>query len=97
MDAEEIDQITRPTEKITYVLKKIARSLQCGITNSFNALLQIMEKYGGDIAELASNIRNDLSGNPNVNSFLTVYLCNMCMLNMHISRCVTKSKHHTVV
>ena len=67
-DDEKIDQMTT-TEKTTYVLRKIARSLQSRITNSFYTLLQIMEDNGGDIAELARNIRSDLSGNPNVNSF----------------------------
>ena len=56
-DKEEITSMTRSDDKASFVLRFIAKSLQAGITNSFNVLLGIMEKYGGDVSILANDIK----------------------------------------
>lgn len=60
-DSDEIDIIARQSEKASYVLKKIARSINAGITRSFYQLLKVMEDYGGDVATLASDIKRALN------------------------------------
>lgn len=59
-DLEEINNLKTSKEKASFVLQQIARSLNGHITTSFYSLLRIMEKYGGDIASLANNIRRAL-------------------------------------
>ena len=59
-DDEEITSMKRSQEKASFVLRIIAKSLQAGITHSFYVLLGIMEKYGGDVALLANDIRRAL-------------------------------------
>ena len=59
-DNEEITSMKRSQEKASFVLRIIAKSLQAGITRSFYALLVIMEKYDGDVALLAKDIRQAL-------------------------------------
>ena len=59
-DEEEITSMKRSQEKASFVLRIIAKSLQASITHSFYVLLVIMEKYGGDVALLANDIRQAL-------------------------------------
>ena len=59
-DDEEISKIPTTTEKAAHVLRKIGLQLESGITQSFYSLLDIMEKYGGDVATHASRIRRAL-------------------------------------
>ena len=59
-DTEEIGLIPRSKEKASFVLRIVGNSLEVGITLSFYVLLDIMEKYGGDVTLLASDIRRAL-------------------------------------
>ena len=61
-EEEEIESIPTSKEKASFVLRKIARSLEAGLTNSFNTLLAIMRRHGGDVAVLADQIISDFSG-----------------------------------
>ena len=61
-DSEEITGKTGSTEKASYVLNHIARSLDVGITFSFYTLLDIMEEYGGDVTLLTNEIKKEFSG-----------------------------------
>lgn len=56
-DCEQITAITRSQERASLVLRIIANPLKAGITHSFYELLEIMEKYGGDVSLLANEIR----------------------------------------
>jgi len=67
-DDEEIKGITRSKDKASFVLRKVARSLEVGLTQSFQKLLIIMEEHGGDAAILASEIKNELVKYPNTES-----------------------------
>ena len=55
-EEEEIASIPTSTKKASFVLRKIARSLEAGITCSYYALLTIMKNHGGDVAVLASQL-----------------------------------------
>ena len=55
-EEEEIASIPTSKEKASFVLRKIARSLEAGITRSYYALLTIMKDHGGDVAVLASQL-----------------------------------------
>ena len=55
-EEEEIASIPISKEKASFVLRKIARSLEAGITRSYYALLTIMKDHGGDVAVLASQL-----------------------------------------
>ena len=60
-DEEVIQQMTRPSEGSSLVLRKIAGSLKAGQTKSFDKLLLIMEERGGvSCDELANQMRDDL-------------------------------------
>ena len=59
-DIEEIDGLRESEDKSSYVLDIIDKSLKAGITLSFYTLLDIMEKYGGDVSVLAKNIQRVL-------------------------------------
>jgi len=59
-DDEEIKSITRTQEKATFVLRKVAYSLNAGVTESFYKLLSIMDDHGGDAHVMATEIRNEL-------------------------------------
>jgi len=59
-DEEEIQSKPRSKEKASFVLKKITRSLEVGITQSFSKVLAIMEEHEGDVAMLATEIKSEL-------------------------------------
>ena len=59
-DEEEIKSIAKSKDKASFVLRKIARSLEVGLTQSFNKLLTIMEEHGGDAAILSTEIQSKL-------------------------------------
>ena len=59
-DSEEINGKERSTEKASYVLNHIAKSLEIGIPLSFNTLLHILEEEEGDVALLVKEIRKAL-------------------------------------
>ena len=59
-DIEEIDSLRKSEDKSSYVLAIIDKSLKADITLSFYTLLDIMEKYGGDVGVLAKKIQRDL-------------------------------------
>ncbi|XP_065902901.1 uncharacterized protein [Dysidea avara] len=59
-DDEEIKSITRSKDKASFVLRKVARSLEVGLTQSFYKLLMIMEERKGDAAILAIEIKSEL-------------------------------------
>jgi len=59
-EEEEIASIPTSKEKASFVLRKIARSLEAGVTQSFYTLLAIMKKHGGDVAVLADQIISNL-------------------------------------
>ena len=59
-DIEEIDSLRKSEDKSSYVLAIIDKSLKADITLSFYTLLDIMEKYGGDVGVLAKTIQRDL-------------------------------------
>jgi len=59
-DDEEIKSIVRSKEKATFVLRKVAHSLEVGITQSFYTLLTIMEQHGSDAAVVATAIREEM-------------------------------------
>ena len=61
-EEEEIMNITTSKEKASFVLRKIARSLEAGVTQSFYTLLRIMKKHDGDVAILADRIMSNFSG-----------------------------------
>ena len=64
-EEEEIASIPTSKEKASFVLRKIARSLEAGITRSYYALLTIMQNHGGDVAVLASQlIASNTGGTP---------------------------------
>ena len=55
-EEEEIASIPTSKEQASFVLRKIARSLEAGITYSYYTLLTIMKSHGGDVAVLASQL-----------------------------------------
>jgi len=59
-DDEEIKSIARTQEKATFVLRKVAHSLNAGVTESFYKLLSIMDEHGGDVRVVATEIQNQL-------------------------------------
>ena len=61
-DLEEIDALKTSKDKASFVLQRIAKSLNGGVKTSFYKLLEIMEDYGGDIAALAKDIKTASSG-----------------------------------
>ena len=61
-EEEEIMSITTSKEKASFVLRKIARSLEAGVTQSFCTLLTIMKGHGGDVAVLANRIMSNFTG-----------------------------------
>jgi len=63
-DVEEIQSLKTSKKKSLYVLEIIGKSLEAGITLSFNRLLNIMEGYeGSDVTLLAQDIRRALIKN----------------------------------
>ena len=64
-EEKEIASIPISKEKASFVLRKIARSLEVGITNSYYTLLTIMKSHGGDVAVLASQLTaSNISNTP---------------------------------
>ena len=63
-DIEEINSLKTSEEKCLNILENVAKSLVVGITQSFYALLDIMDNCGGDLKLLAKNIQRDLIKNP---------------------------------
>ena len=64
-EEEEIASIPTSKEKASFVLRKIARSLEVGITNSYYTLLTLMQNHGGDVAVLASQLTaSNISSTP---------------------------------
>ena len=59
-DGEEIKSITRSKDKASFMLRKVAHSLEVGLTQSFYKLLMIMEERRGDAAILATEIKSEL-------------------------------------
>ena len=59
-DDEEIKSIARSKDKASLVLRKVGRSLEVGVTQSFYELLMIMKQHRGDSAILAAEIQNEL-------------------------------------
>ena len=59
-DSEEITSKTRSTEKASYILNRVAKSLEIGITFSFYTLLGVLEEEGGDVTLLVNEIKKAL-------------------------------------
>jgi len=59
-DAEEIRSNVDSAQKASFLLNKIARSLDSGYPDGFYALLAIMQEKGGDISKLAKDINKEL-------------------------------------
>ena len=59
-DEEEIASIARSLDKAVFVLRKVAHSLEAGVTRSFLTLLTIMEEHHGDAAVVATDIRKEM-------------------------------------
>ena len=81
-DDEEIKGITRTKDKASFVLKKISRSLEVGLTRSFYKLLTIMEEHGGDAAILATEIQNELVKYTSTESHRPGKACNKGILGI---------------
>ena len=65
-EEEEIMSIATSKDKALFVLRKIARSLEAGVTQSFYTLLTIMKRHGGDVAVLADQIISNFSGSNSI-------------------------------
>ena len=74
-EEEEIMSITLSREKASFVVRKIARSLEAGVTQSFYTLLTIMKGHGGDVAILADQIMSNFSGLSNHSHLPHSYTC----------------------
>ena len=55
-EKEKIESFSTSTEKASFVLIKIGKSLEAEITQSYYALITIMKNYGGDAAVLADEL-----------------------------------------
>ena len=60
-DSDRINGLAGEKDKAWFVLNKVAKSLQAGITDDFCSLLRIMKKYEGLVAKIAANLQRDLS------------------------------------
>lgn len=60
-DGEEIKGLPREKDKASFVLNRVAKSLQAGVTDDFYSLLRIMKKYEGVVAKIATKLEKDLS------------------------------------
>ena len=63
IDISEVEDIAGAGEskqKAVYILRKIERLLDCGVTENFYRLLTILDRHGGDVAVLATRIRKRL-------------------------------------
>lgn len=72
-DSEEIESIARTKEKAIFVLRKVAHSLDAGITESFYKLLTIMGDHKGDARILATEIQQELKKHEGIDSFF--FMC----------------------
>ena len=58
-DGEEIKSLPKSRDRASFVLNLVAKSLQAGITDDFDSLLEIMDEYGGAVAKIANKIRKN--------------------------------------
>ena len=84
-DSEEIAAITKSKDRASFVLDKVARSLEVGITCSFYSLLTIMDVYGGDVTILATEIKDALSKFPG--TYVTMYVCTYVYNSVYVIKC----------
>jgi len=59
-EEQEIAHTIGAKQKAMYILRKISRSLDGGVTQSFDRLLCVLEECGGDVTQLVSQIREEL-------------------------------------
>ena len=59
-EEQEIAHIIESKQKAMYILRKIGRSLDGGVMQSFDRLLCVLEGCGGDVTLIVSQIREEL-------------------------------------
>ena len=58
-DREEIKSLPKSRDRALFVLNLVAKSLQDGITEYFDLLLEIMGECGGPVAKIANKIKKN--------------------------------------
>ena len=82
---DEIEEISGLENKNSYVLGIIARSLEAGITRSFNKLIDNLNNCGGDVTILTKDIQTALimiAGNRYTQKLFLRKLANTCSHKM---------------